>query len=68
MKHVSPCWQLSDFDLHVAVNDRAWIAGLVALGLSTKQIRAVRNFDLRAQGHAVEKIVARTEADATSAR
>ena len=55
-------WQLSDFDLHVAVNDRAWIPGLVALGLSIEQIRAVRNFDLCAQGHAVEKIVAHTEA------
>ena len=55
-------WQLSDFDLQVAVNDRAWIPGLLALGLATEQIRAVRNFDLRAQGHAVEKIAAHTEA------
>ncbi len=55
-------WQLSDFDLHVAVNDRAWIPGLVALGLSIEQIRAVRNFDLCAQGHAAEKIVVHTEA------
>ncbi len=55
-------WQLSDFDLHVAVNDRAWVPGLLALGLSTEQIRTVRNFDLRAQGHAAEKIAAHTEA------
>ena len=55
-------WQLSDFDVHVAVNDRAWIPGLLALGLSTKQINTVRAFDLQAQGHLLEKIVAHTEA------
>lgn len=55
-------WQLSDFDLHVAVNDRAWIPGLLALGLSLEQVRAVRNFDLCAQGHTVEKIAKHTEA------
>ena len=55
-------WQLSDFDLQVAVNDRAWIPGLLALGLSLEQVRTVRNFDLRAQGHAAEKIATHTAA------
>ena len=55
-------WQLSDFDLHVAVNDRAWIPGLLALGLTTEQVSTVRAFDLQAQGHLPAKIVAHTEA------
>ena len=55
-------WQLSDFDLHVAINDRAWIPGLLAHGLALQQIRAVRNFDMCAQGHAAEKIAAHTAA------
>ncbi len=55
-------WQLDDFDLQVAINDRAWIPGLLAHGLDVAQIRMVRNFDLRAQGHREEKIAAHTAA------
>lgn len=55
-------WQLSDFDMHVAINDRAWIPGLLALGLTAEQISIVRAFDLQAQGHQPAKIVAHTEA------
>ena len=55
-------WQLSEFDLHIAINDRAWIAGLLAHGLTLAQIRAVRDFDLQAQGHKADKIAAHTQA------
>ena len=55
-------WHLDDSDLHIAVNDRSWVPGLLALGLSLPQIRAVRNFDLRAQGYRAETIAKHTDA------
>lgn len=43
-------WQMSRIDYAIAVNDRSYIPGLVALGYNERQIRAFRNFDLIAQG------------------
>ena len=55
-------WRMDDSDVHIAVNDRSWVPGLLALGLSLPQIRAVRNFDLQAQGHTAEAIAKHTDA------
>ena len=55
-------WQLSEFDTHIAINDRSWIPGLLAHGLTHAQVREVRAFDLQAQGHSAEKIARHTQA------
>lgn len=44
-------WQMSADDLAIAINDRSYIPGLKALGLSSEQIRKVRLFDLLCQGN-----------------
>lgn len=49
-------WQLSPIDHAIAVNDRSYIPGLMALGLSQDQIRAYRTFDLMAQGKSLSEI------------
>lgn len=49
-------WQLSPIDKAIAVNDRSYIPGLLALGLSEAEIRAYRAFDLIAQGKSLKDI------------
>lgn len=55
-------WQLDTRDQHIAVNDRAWVPGLLALGLTAAEIRAIRDFDLRCQGHAAQTLATHTAA------
>lgn len=41
---------LNRFEKGLAINDRAWIYGLVKAGYSKKEIMTIRDYDLRAQG------------------
>ena len=54
-------WPLSEDDRDIAVNDRGYIVGLRALGLSDDRIRQIRSFDLQAQGRTQQVIDQATE-------
>ncbi|MES2963362.1 MAG: hypothetical protein V4760_05695 [Bdellovibrionota bacterium] len=43
-------WPMSKVDMAIAVNDRGYIPGMIAMGLSKQEIRDVRLYDTVAQG------------------
>ena len=43
-------WSMNSDDYHIAVNDRSYIPALIEQGISRQRIRAIRHFDLIAQG------------------
>lgn len=47
-------WPMSKVDMAIAVNDRGYIPGLKAMGLSEAEIREVRVYDTVAQGRSKE--------------
>lgn len=49
-------WQMSAVDMAIAINDRSYIPGLISLGYQEKHIRAIRAFDLIAQGKSMSEI------------
>ncbi|MDE3269209.1 MAG: hypothetical protein OYH77_02880 [Pseudomonadota bacterium] len=59
-------WQMNSDDYHIAINDRSYIPALIAQGISRQRIRAIRRFDLLAQGWSspeISKQQARAHAD-----
>lgn len=49
-------WPMSRVDKAIAVNDRGYVPGLKAMGLSPTEIREIRKFDLKSQGRSPSKI------------
>ena len=49
-------WSMNSDDYHVAVNDRSYIPALIDQGISRQRIRAIRQFDLIAQGWSESEI------------